>query len=248
MALGTSNDPRWTLAGALRRAKMAHTLATGPDRPAIEARTGAAMIDGLGTDLVPLADAEAQAAGDLTQQKGATGGERATSQDAHDLVIRVRDAAARRAPADLEMHRALGVGDGVGPRSTSRVLAALDAIVRLGGTDASGLAPIGVLAADVEEAGRLATLLRGKDSEQRTKMTARASGTDGRTSLRLRVEAAVDAIGSAGQLAFRKDPVKRARFEALFATVMSEDAGGEPSPPEPSDPSTPPAAPTTPAS
>jgi len=35
-------------------------------------------------------------------------------------------------------------------------------------------------------------------------------------------------IGSAGQLACRKDPVKRARYEALFASVLSKDAADPP--------------------
>ena len=227
----TSANPRWTLAGDRRRGEMAYALAVGDDRAAIEPRLSEGLVGQLEADLTSLREAGAGVLGDLGGQKAATGAERRTAGEGHELIMLVREAGRRRAGGDLELLAALGVGDRLNPRSTQGVLAGLESIVRLGGEDGDGLRRIGVLPSDIEEAGAIAGRLRGADATQWERITSRSAGTEGRTSLRLRVEAAVDEIASAGALAFRRDPVKLARYQAMVADVAVEADEAE-APPE----------------
>ena len=215
----SSAKPRWTVAGAQRRGEQAYSLATGEYRPAIEPRLGEARLDSLRTDLDMLRSAPVEAKGDLREQKTATGVERMTSEDGHDLVMTVRNAAKRRAPKDQELHRAVGVGVTLRADSTLDVLANLEAIVKLGGDDGNGLRRIGILPDEIQEAGEISARLGGSDASQRDRIVSRSTGTESRTTLKLRVEDAIDEISAAGVVAFRKNPVKRARYEALVAEV-----------------------------
>jgi hypothetical protein len=228
------NKPRWEIEDAVRRGERAYGLLTGEDRATLEARGLAGTAEGFRLDLDAMAEASVRAVRDLLAQKGATGGKLDAAQDGHDFVMVVRETVERVAPKDLELHRTIGVGDGVKANEPDRVLAALDQIVELGGENADGLVPSGVSAACVQEAAELAAALRTKKRAKDDKVVARASGTEARTALHLRVESTVDQVGTTGMAAFRKDPVKRARYEALFASPGPEAAA--PAPSQPADP------------
>lgn len=111
------------------------------------------------------------------------------------------------------------------------MLSALAAVVRAAGGSGSGLAGIGVSSADVAEANELGAKLAGADKGQWETLIGRKTGTSDANVLRLRIERAIDEIGSAGQLAFRKDAHRRSEYEALFHRVAAEATSAD-EPPE----------------
>lgn len=227
-----STKPRWTIEGERRRGKDAHDLAV-QDRAAIEGRLDAGRIEGIAADLVAIAAAPVGAQTDLIDQKAATGGERATAKDGHDMVMLARESAQRKAPGDLALLRGLGVGDSLRSSDTNGIVTVLQKLVELAGPQGTGLVHISIQPSDVKEAEKIASDLGGKDATQLQEMSDRKRGTESRTDLRLRVEAAVDDIAMAGQWAFRKDAAKRSRYEKLLAYVPEEaepskDEGGKP--------------------
>jgi hypothetical protein len=169
------------------------------------------MMEQLGADRLFLGDASDYAS--LTEQKSATADERATAADAHDFLMAIRNAVARRTEATEALKTAIGIGDGLRAGDTPKVLSALGAVA----TNAAALQACGVLPEDIAEAAALAEQLRGDDVSQQGKLDHRQSTTEDRHQAQVRLEEAVDAISSAGVLAFRKDPVIRASFERLVA-------------------------------
>jgi len=228
------NKPRWEIEDAVRRGERAYGLLTGEDRATLEARGLAGTAEGFRLDLDAMAEASVLAVRDLLAQKGATGGKLDAAQDGHDFVMVVRETVERLDPLNQELHRMLGVGDDLRADEANRVLANLDKIVELGGENGDGLEPSGVNAAHVAEAAELAAALRAKKRAKATKVEDRVENTGERHALQLRVESTVDQVGMAGIAAFRHDAVKRARYEALFASPAAEAAALTPS--QPADP------------
>jgi hypothetical protein len=223
--MSTSPRPRWTLDADRRRGETAYALAIA-DRATIEARLSAGVIDALRADLDALSGAAAASGTKLGAQIGATAAERELAKEAHDLVHLVREAAKRRGGAALQ--KDLGVGDGLKHSDTSEVLSALAAVVRAAGANGADLAPIGIQPAEVAEASALGQKLSGADGAQWKQMIERKSGTADTVALRLRVERAVDEIGTAGQVAFRKSAERRAEYEKLFHHAPHEAAPDAP--------------------
>ena len=215
------NTPRWEVEDAYRRAQEALRL-LAEDRALLEPRLPSGAVDAFRADLGALAEAGVQRIGDLLAQKGATGGNADLAREGHAVVMIVREQLRRQAPGAAELQRAVGVGDNLRPHEVIRVLANLDQIVAQGGAAGDALAPYGVTVADVAEAARLADALRAKKRAQHARKAARAGGTDARCALQLRVESAIDRIGTAGKMEFRKDAVKRARYHALFTAAQPE--------------------------
>jgi hypothetical protein len=213
------NTPRWELEDAHRRAQEAYRL-LAEDRALIEPRLPPGAVDAFRADLDALAEAGVERIGDLMAQKGATGGNADLAREGHAVVMIVREQLRRQAPGAAELHRAVGVGDNLRPHEVIRVLANLDQIVAQAGAGGDALVPYGVTVADVAEATRLADALRAKKRAQHARKTARARGTDDRHALQLRVESAIDRIGTAGKMEFRRDAVKRARYHALFTAAQ----------------------------
>ncbi|HEV8322281.1 MAG TPA: hypothetical protein VG389_11740, partial [Myxococcota bacterium] len=116
---------------------------------------------------------------------------------------------------------------------TVKVLANLEKIVELGGASRDGLLQYGVAVVDVEEAVRLAALLVRKQEDQVGAKGDRSGATRDRTRLHLRVENTIDVIGLAGIATYPRDPVRRAPYEALFASPASPPPS---SPPTGADP------------
>jgi len=216
-------NPRWELEDAARRAVEANRL-LAEDRAVLEPRLPTGTVDAFRTDVDAIREASVDAVGDLLAQKGATGGQSELAGEGHRFVVLMREQVERQAPGAFELHRSLGVGDNLQPRQVVRVLANLDKLVALGGAAGDGLVPYGVTVADVQEAARLAEALRAKKRAQDEKKSARSDGVDGRRVLQLRVEATIDRIGTAGKTEFRKDPLKRARYAALFASPSPSPA------------------------
>lgn len=223
-----ATKPRWDLEDAKRRARVAAHLAERHGAQ-LTPRLEAGLLDQLAADRIFLGDASD--ARPLTAQKVATATEREIAADAHDLVMTIRNVVARSGSANAALRTAIGIGDGLRKDDTKGVLAALKAIE----THAESLRAVGVHSDDVAEAAALAASLRAADDAQSTSMNARADSTEARVAAHLRLEAAVDSISSKGALAFRKDPLVRARFERLVADggPQADDDRGGPGPLDP---------------
>jgi hypothetical protein len=232
------DQPRWSQGEALLRGQNAHALAV-EDASAILERLTRTLPD-LRSDLDELAEAPVDARDDLVDQKAATRSKRQVAKRGYGLVRDVRHSALRRAPKDEALHTKLGVGDDLHALDYDGVAQVLDKLVELGGTAHDGLLSIGVLPADVALAAETAAALRDSRSEQESKRTGRSSGTRERRALQVRIDSMVDEIGTAGLHSFRDDALRRARYEALFASPPADaDAAGS-DPPAGTPPALPP--------
>jgi hypothetical protein len=234
-----AKQPRWALADALRRARVAFRLAD-KHKLALEPRLPAGLLGQLLADRALLGDGAAGSVMALVAQKVATSAERATSERAHRMVMKLRNLV-KRSGDHPTLRTALGVGDELRAGDTVGVVAALQRIA----THAAELAPLGVLADDVAKAQALATQLAGADVKQAGAMDARASTTEDRVDAHLRVEQAIDRISAVGTLAFDEDDAASqlvaARFERLVETSGPSaddeaELGDEPAPPAPPAP------------
>ncbi|HEV8321320.1 MAG TPA: hypothetical protein VG389_06880 [Myxococcota bacterium] len=232
------DQPRWSQGEALLRGQNAHALAQ-EDASAILERLTRTLPE-LRGDLDLFAEVPVEARDDLVDQKAATRSKQQVAERGHGLVRDVRHSALRRAPKDETLHTKLGVGDNLHALDYDGVAQVLDKIVELGGAAQDGLESIGVLPADVALAAELVAALRDTRSEQESKRTGRASGTVERRALHLRIESMVDEIGTAGLLVYRDDALRRARYEALFASPPAADAAPGTDPPAGPPPALPP--------
>ena len=229
-------DPRWSLADVQRRARVAYRLAV-KHQAAVEPRLPPGMLAQLLADRALLGDAAAGKVTSLVGQKIATSTERATSERAHRMVMKLRNLVKRS--GDLPTLRtALGVGDELRASDTAGVVAALQSIV----ARAAELAPLGVLADDITKAQALAAALSGAEGAQGGAFDTREASTEERHDLQLRVEQAVGRISAVGALAFddgdAASELVAERFERLVASsgpteADETDAGDEPAPPAP---------------
>jgi hypothetical protein len=232
--------PRWSLADAQRRARVAYRLAI-KHQAAIEPRLPPGLLAQLLADRATLGDAAAGKVASLASQKLATRGERVTAERGHRMVMRIRNVV-RRGGELPTLRTALGVGDDLRPSDTAGVVAALQAIV----AQAAELAPLGVIADDVAKAQALAAALSGANVAQGSAFDAREATTEARHEAQLRVEQAIDRVSAVGALAFDDDDdaaseLVAARFERLVASsgpsaADEDDVGDEPAPPSPSPP------------
>ncbi|HEV8325539.1 MAG TPA: hypothetical protein VG389_28280 [Myxococcota bacterium] len=227
-------SPRWDIEDAERRGEQAYRLLVGVDAPDLAVRVPLGTAEGFRVNLDALVQARVEAVGTLQAQKGATAGKHEIGQLGHDLVMFVRNSVQRLAVGAEQLHAMVGVGEKLRPQETVKVLANLEKIVELGGASRDGLVQYGVSVADVEEAVRLAALLLGKKDGQVGAKGDRSSATRDRTRLHLRVETTIDVIGLAGIATYARDPVRRAPYEALFASPASPS-----SPPTGTDPPVP---------
>ena len=215
-------EPKWDQAGAIRRGesgdrlldKYGAELASRIEDPGLSAQ--------LKADLAALKGSSRGAV--LGVQKTATATEREIAEDAHDLLMLMRDAARRSPNGTAALRKAIGVGDDLDPGDTQGILDVLAAVA----AHADGLRRCRVAADDITEAASLATQLQAADAGQTSAKQGRASSTEERVDIQLRIEAAVDVIHVAGKLAFRKQPAVRGRFERLVSTSgpSDEDEGG----------------------
>lgn len=231
--------PRWSLADAQRRARVAYRLAI-KHQAAIEPRLPPGLLAQLLADRATLGDAAAGKVASLASQKLATRGERVTAERGHRMVMRIRNVV-RRGGELPTLRAALGVGDDLRPSDTAGVVAALQAIV----AQAAELAPLGVIADDVVKAQALAAALSGANVAQGSAFDVREATTEARHEAQLRVEQAIHRVSAVGALAFDDDDaaseLTAARFERLVASsgpsaADEDDVGDEPAPPSPSPP------------
>lgn len=214
----TTGTPKWPLDDTLRRAEDAdrlvdeHGAALG-DR--VEPDTGEKLKTGI-TELRGVSKGTP-----LTKQKAATASERDLARDAHDLIMIFRELVKLSPKANAKLRAAMGVGEGLNPGATRKVLDALAAVAE----NAVELRACGAGQDDIDEAAQLAADLSAADREQSTAMKGRASATDTHVALRLRVQELVESVAVAGQLAFRKNAAIRKRFEALRAGSGSSGGG-----------------------
>lgn len=218
-----AKKPRWLLDSALTRGRIASRLAV---KHALADRLEPGRLDRLTADRVALGEQSDH--GPLTAQKTATADERETAEDAHQLIMLIRNAVKRSPRGTKKLRTAIGVGDDTRAATTRKLIATLDAVVA-NGVD---LGACGITSADVVEAGDLAAQLRGKDSTQKATMDARAGSTEERSAAHLRIEAAVDDIHAMGTLQFRRDAAVREVFERLVSSSgpRAEDDPGAPAP------------------
>ncbi|HEV8322295.1 MAG TPA: hypothetical protein VG389_11815 [Myxococcota bacterium] len=238
----TKKDPRWEIEEAGRRGEQAYRLLTGVDATDLAARVPLGTAEAFRVDVDALARARVDAVGTLRAQKGATAGKLEIGRQAHDLVMHVRNSVQRLAVGASQLHVTLGVGEDFRPRETVKVLANLGKIVELGGASHDGLVQYGVAVVDVEEAVRLAALLAAKQEDQVGAKGDRSGATRDRTRLHLRVETTIDVIGLAGIATYPHDPVRRAPYEALFASPASPPPSSPPTGTDPPVPALPPLA------
>ncbi|MBI3180717.1 MAG: hypothetical protein HYZ28_01095 [Myxococcales bacterium] len=207
-----ATKPRWNLEDALRRAASASRLAE-KHKQQLTPRLDAGLGSQLTADRATLGDAEAKGMLALTAQKTSTSHERATADTAHHFVMAVRNAVDRTKGVPESLRTAIGIGDGLRPADTQKLVASLRAIA----SQASALTPCGVLASDIAKATTFAADLLTADTEQGKKRDDRAGHTEDRNDVQLRLEASVDQISARGALQFLSDKKTKERFERLVS-------------------------------
>jgi hypothetical protein len=234
-----AKQPRWALADALRRARVAFRLAD-KHKLALEPRLPAGLLGQLLADRALLGDGAAGSVMALVAQKVATSAERATSERAHRMVMKLRNLV-KRSGDHPTLRTALGWATscaratrwGWWPRSSASPRTRPSSRRSVCSPD------------DVAKAQALATQLAGADVKQAGAMDARASTTEDRVDAHLRVEQAIDRISAVGTLAFDEDDAASqlvaARFERLVETSGPSaddeaELGDEPAPPAPPAP------------
>lgn len=213
--------PKWELDDAVRRGESADRLYDKYGTSLASRLDDATLSAQLKADLATLKGTSR--GGVLGVQKTATATEREIAEDAHDLIMQMRNAVRRSPKGTATLRQAIGVGEPLDPSNTAAILDVLTAIA----AHADGLRLCKVAAEDIAEAAALATSLQTADAGQSGAKQARTGSTEDRIDAQLRVEAAVDAIHVAGMLAFRKQPVIRARFERLVSSTGPAANDGE---------------------
>ena len=217
-------QPKWDQEGAVRRGESADRLLDKHSAELASRIEDPGLSAQLKADLAALKGSSRGAV--LGVQKTATATEREIAEDAYDLIMLMRRAVQRSPNGTAALRKAIGVGDDLAPTKTQQTLDVLAAVA----ANAAGLRLCRVAAADIEEAASLATQLQAADAGQTSAQQARASSTEDRVDIQLRVEEAVDAIHVAGMFAFRKQPAIRTRFERLVSasgpSADDQDEGG----------------------
>ena len=137
------------------------------------------------------------------------------------LVSLVRGAIKSAYGSNSALQKAFGVGETVQRNKVSSVTAAADKVLKAAVKFPDKTRAAGLIQADFEELQLLATSLSKADSDQEASKMSAKQATAARDKAQLRLEAAVEAIGWAGQLHFRADAIKAKPFTALVRPVQT---------------------------
>lgn len=211
--MATKSKTKWATSDVSRVARGALALAL-EQRAALEPRLAAGLLDGLTADLDAFDGKRAAATLASESLREATRSQDAAAKAAHAFLMAARGAVARNG-ASAAQRVAFGLKVPVKLEKVPSLVAGLDAFVGAAGRFPDVARDCGLLSADVDQARALRTALATADADQEAKKQTRKTPTAERAALQQRIEHAVDAIVSAGAVAFVLQPDVAARFRAL---------------------------------
>ncbi|PKN23716.1 MAG: hypothetical protein CVU65_13820 [Deltaproteobacteria bacterium HGW-Deltaproteobacteria-22] len=198
------------------------------DRPKLDSRVGAGVIDGLFTDVDDL-NGKAPGAKASRQLKMAAG---ATLEQTLELAARTGQAirnVCRLAKLDDTVRIAVGVGKPMNAKTLKSVLAGVTMILDGYAQYSAALREAGVLPADIDLLTALRDRLLTDDAVQETRKVSSKDATAARNAAHQRLEYALGRILAAAELAFLDDPARLAMYREL---IPSKSAAKKPAAPK----------------
>lgn len=183
-------------------------------RAELEPRLAAGVLDGFTADLEAFEHKRDDASNALGTLMAATRTQSAVAAEAVELLTTAREALRRgRTPAKYTLE--FGLKSRPNPTVVSSVRSALSAFTTAAARYPEVVRAVGILPSDLETMVELRNALIDVDAKQEAAKATRKTPVAERTALQVRIESAVDAIISAGRLAFVKRPDVADAFKAL---------------------------------
>ena len=190
------------------------------DRPRIEPRVGAGIIDGMFADMPVLRESTLDARDARRAKKTATLGQDAAALSLFARVMAAR-VALKRGKLDKEVLARAGVGKSITVKVVASVLDGARAILEAYAAFPDLLRSVGVLPSDIEQIRTLAASLETVDAAQEhTKVTSKEKTATRNAALK-RVKDAISIIVGAAGLQFVDDPGRLALYEAILPSKKS---------------------------
>jgi hypothetical protein len=228
--MSKAKKPRLSIDRAIYYGKEALLMAK-EHKADIEARLDAGTLDGLQSDIPQLEAMETGRPAKVTEVKGLTGSQVDIAEKGHGWVMAVRKAVKDRAEGS-GLAKAVGVGLPAKPAQAKTVATAIEAVLTAAAERPAELRACGVLDKDLAKGQAILASLTGARSTQDDGMGKKKDLTALKNAIQLRVETAVSAIGTAGNLEYQDtDAALARRFLDLIPSNGGDD--GPPPPPEP---------------
>lgn len=190
------------------------------DRPKIEPRVGAGLIDGLVADLPYLRDVAVWVTDARQAKNAATKGQTNAAEMLFNLVMAGR-AAIKFKKLDAEVGTRAGVGKSMNLRVVKSVLDGAEMMIQAYAQFPDQLRYAGILPADIDQLQALRAQLTTVDVAQEAAKLTSKEKTRLRNEAHKRVKAAIASIVGAAELAFVYKPERRALYRALVPSKPS---------------------------
>ena len=229
------NKPKWEIERTVAYGKEAKALGQQYLKD-LEPRLGAGLMDGFATDLIHLEAMQTDRPIKTDQVRGLTGSQEDIAAAGAQWAADIREAVRRRGNG-AGLRRAVGVGRSIHSKSPKSVAEALGTILKAAGENPGDLRACGVLEADLAAGRELLASLGGASGVQDAGMVEKKDLTHEKDAIQRRVEAAIEAIATAGILQYRRaNPALAQRFRGLIPPAIG--TGGPASPGEDQPPAT----------
>ena len=231
-----SSRPRWEIQRAVAYGKEAQTLGQQCLKE-LEPRLGAGLMEGFSADLAQLEAMETGRPAKVDEVKGLTGSQRDIAEKAAAWASSIREAVKRRSDGD-GLRKAVGVGRAIATNRVKPVATAIQTILAAAAERPDELRACGILESDLTRGRALLTSLGGASAVQDQGLIAKKDMTAAKNKIQLRVEAAIQAIATAGALQYHDaDPALAQRFRGLIPPAIgnggpASPAGDQPPAPE----------------
>ena len=230
------NKPKWEIERTVAYGKEARALGQQYLKD-LEPRLGAGLMDGFATDLVHLEAMQTDRPIKTDQVRGLTGSQEDIAAAGAQWAADIREAVRRRGNG-AGLRRAVGVGRSIHTKSPKSVAEALGTILKAAGEHPDDLRGCGVLESDLAAGRELLASLGGASGVQDAGMVEKKDLTQEKDATQRRVEAAIEAIATAGILQYRRtNPALAQRFRGLIPPAIgnggpASPAGDQPPAPE----------------
>lgn len=189
-------------------------------RAELEPRLAAGLLDGLKSDLDDFENKRDDASNALGTLMAATRAQSAVAEEAVELLVAAREAL-RRARTPEKYTDEFGLKSRPNLTVVSTVRSALSAFTTAAARYPEVVRSAGLLPSDIDGMVELRNALIDVDAKQEAVKARRKEPVAARTALQVRIEKAIDAIISAGRLAFVKRPDVSQSFKALVPAPAS---------------------------
>lgn len=223
--------PKWGIERTVAHAKEARAL--GQEHLAdLQPRLAAGLMDGFAADLAHLEALQTGRPAKIDEVKGLTGSQGDLAEKGAQWAADIRETVRRRSSGE-GLRKAVGVGRSVQAARAKSVATAIEAILTAAGERPDEVRACGILESDLTRGKALLASLNGASTIQDDGMIQKKDLTHAKDTTQIRVEAAIEAIATAGLLQYRDaNPALAQRFRALIPPSKGNggpgNAGGDP--------------------